>query len=808
MKPSQLKKQKAQVDKLFQKGLALHQQNKLQEAMKIYKQIIVIEPNYFNALQLLGLLFAQTNEFTKSVNFLYKALQINPNHVDCCTNYGNVLQELKRFDEAITFYDKALRIKQDSEIYYNRGNALKELKQFDESIASYDQAILLKSDAETYLNRGLVLKEMLRFEEAIASFDLAISIRPNYAEAYHNLGIVLQELKRFDDALSICNKVIEIKPYYADAYNNRGNALKELDCLEEAILSYAQALSIKPDYAEAYHNLGIVLQELKRLQEALLSYEKAISFKPNFVEAHNNRGNVLKELNRLDEALASYAQAINIKSDYVEAHHNHGLVLQLLSRYDEAVVSYGCALNINPNYKFILGLLQNMKMRTCQWENFDNQKNWILQKIDTNEKVVLPFHLLSIVDNPSKHRICAEIYMRLLFPTKNKLDSIPKKIKQDKIRIGYYSADFCIHPVAFLIAELIETHNKEEFETIAFSFGLDKKDQMRNRLLNAFDEFIDVQNKTDQEVALLSRTLEIDIAIDLGGYTSVGRTGIFSFRAAPIQINYLGYPGTMGASYIDYIIADQTLIPAKSTEFYSEKIIYLPNSYQANDRTRLISDKQFTKAALGLPENGFVFACFNNNYKILPSTFDLWCNILVKVEGSVLWLLDDNPIAKKNLIKEAVARGIDSTRLVFAERLELSEHLARHRQADLFLDTFPYNAHTTASDALWAGLPVLTMMGESFASRVAASLLNAINLPELITTNQEEYEALAIELASEPAKLKTIRDKLEGNRLTTPLFDTPRFTKQVEEAYTKVYERYYADLSPDHIYIEGKSKLH
>jgi predicted O-linked N-acetylglucosamine transferase (SPINDLY family) len=448
-------------------------------------------------------------------------------------------------------------------------------------------------------------------------------------------------------------------------------------------------------------------------------------------------------------------------------------------------------------------------MLIIHWENFDNQKNLMLGKIDTNEKVVLPFPLLSIADTPSKHRVCAETYIQDKFPQNNKLGIIPKRIKQNRIRLGYYSADFYIHPVAFLIAELIETHNKEKFETIAFSFGPDIKDQMRNRLSNAFDKFIDVRNKTDNEIALLSRRLEIDIAIDLVGYTSKNRTGIFSYRVAPIQINYLGYPGTMGANYIDYIIADKTLIPAKSNKFYSEKIIYLPNSYQANDRTRLISDKQFTKAALGLPENGFVFACFNNNYKILPSTFDLWCKILVKVEGSVLWLLDDNPIAKKNLIKEAVARGIDSTRVVFAERIELSEHLARHRQADLFLDTFPYNAHTTASDALWAGLPVLTLMGESFASRVAASLLTAIDLPELITSSQEHYEALAIELATNPAKLKEIKTKLESNRLTTPLFDTPRFTKHLEDAYTKMCKRYHADLPPEHIYIEQElSQIH
>jgi predicted O-linked N-acetylglucosamine transferase (SPINDLY family) len=363
-----------------------------------------------------------------------------------------------------------------------------------------------------------------------------------------------------------------------------------------------------------------------------------------------------------------------------------------------------------------------------------------------------------------------------------------------------------MHAVAILIAELIEIHNKEQFEFIAFSLGPDVKDGMQKRLSKAFDQFIDVRNKSDQAVAKLSRQLGIDIAIDLGGLTADCHTGIFSFRAAPIQVNYLGYPGTMGANFIDYIIADHTLIPAKSEKFYAEKIIYLPNTYQVNDRKKVISDKQFSRAELELPEDSFVFCCFNNNYKILPETFDGWMRILSAVEGSVIWLFQDNDWALNNLKEEAQKRGISEGRLVFAKRLPLPEHLARHRQADLFLDTFPCNAHTTTSDALWAGLPVLTLMGESFASRVAASLLTAIDLPELITSSQEHYEALAIELATNPAKLKVIKAKLEANRLTTPLFDTPRFTKHLEDAYTKMYERYHADLPPEHIYIEDEAK--
>jgi len=348
---------------------------------------------------------------------------------------------------------------------------------------------------------------------------------------------------------------------------------------------------------------------------------------------------------------------------------------------------------------------------------------------------------------------------------------------------------------------LFERHDKAKFELVAFSFGPNRNDEMRKRVSAAFDQFMDVRNRSDKDIALLSRKLEIDVAVDLKGFTTDARAGIFSYRAAPLQVNYLGYPGTMGAEYIDYLIADGTLIPEASRQHYAEKIAYLPNSYQVNDRKRAIADKMFSREELGLPSTGFVFCCFNNSYKITPAIFDGWMRILKQVEGSVLWLLEANSTAVRNLRHEAEARGINAARLIFAKRMPLAEHLARHRAADLFIDTLPCNAHTTASDALWAGLPVLTCTGEAFASRVAASLLNAIDLPELVTTTQDQYEARAVELATNPERLKQIKQKLERNRLTTPLFDTELFTKHIEAAYIQIYERYQADLPPEHIYV-------
>jgi len=383
------------------------------------------------------------------------------------------------------------------------------------------------------------------------------------------------------------------------------------------------------------------------------------------------------------------------------------------------------------------------------------------------------------------------------------LGPVERRSAAGKIRLGYFSADFHNHATAYLMAELFERHDRERFELIAFSFGLDDQGEMRQRLTASFDRFLDVSPLSDLQIARQARALNIDIAIDLKGHTLNSRTGIFACRAAPLQVNYLGFPGTSGANYFDYLIADQTLIPERNRLHYSEKIVYLPHSYQVNDRQRRTAAILPNRPSQGLPETGFVFCCFNNSYKITPAHFDCWMRILKAVEGSVLWLLEDNAEATTNLIREAERRGVSGKRLVFGKRVPLAEHLARHCCADLFIDSFPCNAHTTASDALWTGLPVLTCPGESFASRVAASLLNAIGLPELIAGSPSGYEREAIDLAMNPRKLAAIRHKLAANRLTTPLFDTARFARHIESAYGRMFERQMAGLPPEHLLIDA-----
>ena len=541
--------------------------------------------------------------------------------------------------------------------------------------------------------------------------------------------------------------------------------------------------------------------DLKCPAEALASYDKAIALKPDHAATHSNRGNALMDLKRHAEALASYDRAIALKPDDAAAHSNRGNALMALNRPEEALTSYDKAIALKPDFEFLYGNLIHMKMKICDWSNLETQIAQLVHKIDRAEKVSQPFLLLAETNSPELQRKAAEIYALARYPLNIALPKIAKRQRRNKIRIGYFSAEFRNHAIAFLTAELFERHNRSQFEVTAFSFGIDTRDDMRRRLEAAFDKFLDVRNRSDRDVALLARNLEIDIAVDLGGFTLDGRMGIFSMRAAPVQVNYLGYAGTTGAEYIDYLIADPTLIPASNQKYFSEKIVYLPNSYQANDRKRRIADKTFTRAEVRLPEDAFVFCCFNNNFKIAPEVFDCWMRILKRVDNSVIWLMEGNTKATSNLRKEAEIRGVHPERLIFAKPMPPPDHLARHRLADLFLDTLPYNAHTTASDALWAGLPVLTRIGETFAGRVAASLLNAIGLTELITSTPQAYEALAIELATNPEKLAAIKRKLANNRLTTPLFDTQTFTRHIEAAYTMMYERYQANLPPDHIYV-------
>lgn len=625
----------------------------------------------------------------------------------------------------------------------------------------------MNPEIASLLNQALDALRNSSLEMAELYLKQALSLESNNPHTLRLLGVVAAQRADYVKAVELFSASIQVAPEIAVTYSNLGNVYARLRQFDQALGAFEHAASLDPQDAETWSNAGIVFFELKRFEEAIEFYDKALAIEPNYAEALCNKGNALNELKRYEDALACYEKA----------------------------------LSINPTIDWAPGVWMYLKLKVSSWENLESNLQVLLAKIAAGEKVCNPFPLLAMTDDPMFHRQASAIFAHYQYPANHALGVIPKYSKGEKIRIGYFSADFHNHATGYLLAELIELQDKNQFEPIGISFGSSQSDEMRTRLEKSFDQFIDASAMSDMEIAQLSRKLKIDIAVDLKGFTQNCRTGIFTYRAAPIQVSYLGYPGTMNADYIDYLVADKTLIPQELQQAYSEKIAYLPNSYQANDRKRVISDRVFTKAELGLPEQGFVFCSFNNNFKILPATFEGWMRILKAVKGSVLWLYEDNPAAANHLRQEAEKHGVNPSKLVFAKGMPLAEHLARHRLADLFLDAFPCNAHTTASDALWAGLPVLTLMGNSFASRVAASLLNAIGMPELITATPHAYETLAIELASNPEKLLSLKQKLLSNRLTTPLFDTPQFTKDLERAYVQMYEQYQADLSPENIVL-------
>ncbi len=824
---------------IMQGAVALHQSGQLDAAEKQYKKLLKVVPSNTAILSNLGTIAIQNGDSDAALKLFTRSLLINPNQSNTLYNCGIALKDLKKLDDALVSFDLAIALVPDYvDAYFNRSVTLYELNHLDDALVSFDEVIALKPDyADAQFNRGvvlhelnrldealdaykhtitlkpdyfavyfkcgLILQEFNRWDEALAYFDCAIALKPDYLEVYCNRGVALHDLNRLGEALASYTHVIALKPDYADVYTNQGNTLYALKLLDEALASYDYAIALKQESEVNYTNRGNVLQELKRFEEALVSYERAISINPNHADAYLNLGNALQELELLDEALANYDYAIALNAGSASAYFNRGVALRALKRMDEALSDFVCAMTLNPSMDFILGYVLHTKMHLCLWDDLPNLLAQLSDKINNGRKVINPFPLLSLLDDPDIQLKATEIYVNEYFPQSYVLPKISRYAKHTKIKIGYFSADFNNHPVAILTAELYEIHDRSQFEIYAFSYGPDTNDPINLRIKAGVDHFYDVHNFLDKDIALLARNLEIDIAVDLGGFTVNSRIGIFAMQAAPIQANYLGYPGTMAVDYMDYLIADSTLILEDMQQYYSESIVYLPHSFMVNDTKQKFSNRVFTRIEVGLPMNGFVFCCFNNFYKITPDVFTTWMRILLQVEGSVLWLPEGNHSAVSHLKNEAVKQGVTADRIIFAPKLPLMEdHFNRIKLADLFLDTRPYNAHTTSSDALRMGLPVLTCMGESFASRVAASLLNAVNLPELITTNSSDYEALAIELATNPEKLKIIKDKLVDNLPTAPLYNTPLFTQHLESAFLKMYQRYHDGLEPKHIYVE------
>lgn len=743
------------IDTLFEEAMACHQQGQLATAGTLYRQILSRDPSHLDALQLLGVIEFQAGRFEAAAGLLQRAVSMAPEEAGLHCNLGLALQQLERLEDAL---------------------------------ACQDRALLLRPEfAEALNNRANVLREMKRLDEAARDYRRAVHVRPEFSEALYNLGRLLLDQQRPQDALEYLTRCLRLA-YHQGAQWQCGVALLALKRPQEALAALDGALRSKPDDAEVLYWRGNALLELAKPEEAVASYRRAVQLRPDLADAHYNLATVLLDLERHEEALAAFGRALSIRPDYVEALYNLGGALGELGRHAEAAAAFERLVALAPEHRFTLGKLFHSQQSCCDWSRYPEHVEALVRAMLEGKTLDMPFSFLSVSADPGLQLRCAQAYTASKHPASATPLWNGECYRHDRIRIAYVSADFREHPVSYLLAGVFEAHDPERFETTAISMRPPDGSAMGRRVAAAFERFVDASRMTDAEVAALMRELEVDIAIDLTGYTQDNRTTIFAARPAPIQVNYLGFPGTMGAEYMDYIIADAFLIPEAAKPHYAEQVVHMPHCFQGNDDKREISPHRPSREDVFLPESGFVFCAFNNVYKINPPLFDIWMRLLNAVPGSVLWLAADAPTVRRNLAAEAIRRGVEAQRLVFSPRVPYPEHLARMALADLFLDTLPFNAGTTASDALWAGVPVLTCAGDAFAARMAGSLLTAIGLPELITHDRDEYEALALRLATTPALLADLRARLWSNRTTSPLFDTRMFCRDLESAYRSMWQ--------------------
>ena len=779
----------------------------LDTALDAYKQAVKVKPDYAEAYYNMGVTQKIIGNLQAAIESYEQAIKINPDYADAYNNMGLALQEKGDVNAALKSFKKALNFKPDyAEAYNNMGVAQNSKGDPESAIQSYKKALNIKPIyPEAYNNMGIAFKSKGDLENALKSFKQALKIKSDYAEAYANMGNALQGNGELEAAIKSYKQALKIRPDYAEAFYNIGMTLHQQGYLDSAIDNLSIALLIKPCYAEAYNSMGNILYDKSDHEGAISNYKQALKLKPNDADVYNNMGIALQGFGDLKGATDNFHKALKIKPNLVEAYFNMGIALQDGGHLNAALDSFTKGLEIKPDDQQYRSQKLYLQACICDWIGV-REEGVLISELGTTTQHINPFSMLALEDAPDRHRLRSEIYSNHTFKqTPLPLPSRPLQ-KPKRLRIGYFSADFKNHPVMYGLVEILERHNRKLFEIYAYSFGPDTDDEMRLRVINAVDVFDDVKNMTDQDIARLVRQDSIDIAIDLTGFTQNSRTGIFAYRAAPIQVSMLGYPGTLGANFMDYFIADQTLIPPENQKFYSENPIYVPQPPCGLEASIPLLEETPMRSELGLPVEGFVFCAINNTYKITPAEFDIWMRLLHHVEGSVLWLLESNRWAKTNLIKEAKARGISSERLVFQPKMvkdrdSQQRYLSQFTQADLYLDTFIYGGGSTAANALWAGLPVLTLIGQGLTTRMAASYLNALGLFELITTTSKDYERLAFELSKNPERLALLKQKLADEIKSEKLFDNTILTQYIESGYQQAYQRYFNGKNPSPIYI-------
>ena len=785
---------------LLEQASSFHRTGNIKEAETIYKKIINESPNSFEANHALGAINLQLRNYKESISWTKKAININSKHHAPYNNLGASYLALEEFYNAISAFSEAIKIKPDyAQAYNSLGVTYRKLEQYDNAIINYNKAIKLKPDyAEVYNSLGIVLIEKKEFKLSEVNFNKAIKLKPNYTEVYSNLGFLYLKIKKYDQAIDYCKKAIRLNPHYPEAYMNLGAIYLNSKKFEEALINYNQAIKIKPDHADAHNDISIVYKVLKKYETSIEYANKAIKLKPDHALAYNNLGVIYLDQRKFEESLNSFNEAIKIKPDYAEVYFNRSIVYAETKRHKLAIPDIYKALKLEPENSSRLGHILGCKNETCEWNDLKTIISTITKKIVKENIKDYPSHpLLNHIDS-------LDIYKQLLNFDGNKQRSskLIQKSKNKKINIGYFSGDFKLHPVGLIVSKLFSLHNKNEFEIFGFSSNPEHnpQDKITKDILDSVDKFYDISEKSDEEIISDVKNYGLDIAIDLAGFTKYNKTSLFRKRIAPIQVNFLGYPGTTGKCN-DYIIGDKYLIPEKSKKFYFEKILYMPNFFLPNNNKESLPDDKFNKKSLNIPENSFVFGCFNNYTKINPFIFNCWMRILKKVKDSVIFLVEFNSYGKENLKKEALKRNINPNRLIFSPLIDFDKRLLRYKFCDLFLDTFPYTAHSTASECLWSETPLLTLAGESFQSRVSFSLLKNLEMDELITYSIEEYEKKAIDIGSNKLLLKQIKDKLGQSIKKTSIFNMTNYVKNLEKGYLEIFKRKKEERDPDDIYI-------
>jgi predicted O-linked N-acetylglucosamine transferase (SPINDLY family) len=789
--------QQADIVATFARASLLHQQGNLKEAAPLYRSVLLAEPAHFDAQHMLGLIYAQQGEFLEAVKAIGHALKLDPGNQQALSNFGNVLWALGQRDEALLSFDAAIsENRDDAVIWFNRGLLLAEMRRFPEAVASYDRAIAVApGHGEALFARAAALSDMNRLDDALTACDAAIAVRPDKAEGFNLRGRLLWRSGRFDAALDAYNMALSIAPGNADFLNNRGLALTALERHEEALKNYDSALALREGNVEALINLGNALASLQRFEEALESHDRALALNPGHPHALANKGAALVALQRFDEALEAYDAALKHQPSHSKARFNRGVALGHMQRFAEALAEFEAVLIDDPRHPHALSAAAGCALNLCDWPRVRQFSEKITRAVLDGTAIIAPFTMLGYSDDASLHLKCARAWLGARNFQGRGAWREPLARGRDRLRIAYVSSDFGAHPVGWQIAALLERHDRSGFEIHGVSLGPDDGSEIRSRLVGACDQFHGVHLMSDRDAASFLRQLEIDIAVDLNGHTQNARPSLFAARPAPVQVNWLGYPSTTGSAQMDYILADAATLPFADQPNFSEMIVHLPDCYFAPGDAPPAAMLP-TREDEGLPRDGIVFSCFNQSWKIGEALFDIWMRLLRDVPQSVLWLKEHPAEVRARLEREAQSRGIAAGRLIWAKPADRQRHLARLGLADMMLDTLPYNAHATASDALWACVPVVTCAGGAFAGRVASSLLNAAGLPELAVPTLADYESLALKLACDPAALRDIRERLSHNRAAMPFFDSARHARMLESAYRHMWRNAQAGAQP------------